>query len=181
MFLTACGSTAVRDQPRQYLDSQTAATITIIDKPLVFARERPELAANVRDYATVAVAAVNRSGKVSYFLFTYLWSTVDTRAALNQSLVGKSLVLAADDRLISLQTAGLTAHDAGMGFSPHHPNGVPAVELVAATDLATLRYLALARRLCVRFTDDATENPYERWKDQRASLRAFVLQLGGAQ
>jgi hypothetical protein len=68
-----------------------------------------------------------------------------------------------------------------MGFSPHHPNGVPAVELVAATDLATLRYLSLARRLSVRFTDDATENPYERWKDQRASLRAFVLQLGGAQ
>ena len=44
-------------QPREYLDEQTAATITVVAEPLLFALPRPELAANVRDYVTLAADA----------------------------------------------------------------------------------------------------------------------------
>ena len=45
----------------------------------MFANERRDLAANARDYVTVAAAAVNRAGKISYVVIAYFWSTVDPR------------------------------------------------------------------------------------------------------
>jgi hypothetical protein len=180
LAVAACTTGNGRDAPRQYLDPQTAATISIVDQPLVFARDRSAFAANVRDYVTVAAVAVNRSGKISYFLMTYFWSTVDTRAANSQSLTGKAPLLLADDRQIALQTSGLIAHDVGIGYALHHPNGVASSEVVATVNLVTLRYLSLAHRLTIRFNDDAADEPYELWNDQRAALTAFVRQLGGS-
>ncbi|MGD9843084.1 MAG: hypothetical protein AB7F79_08380 [Steroidobacteraceae bacterium] len=181
LFLSACSaSSPALKQPREYLDPQTAATVTIVDQPLVFAHERPERAANVRDYVTVAAVAVNRSGKMNYFLIAYFWSTVDTRVASNQSLAEKLPVLIADDRSLQLTTSELTAHDAGIGYEPHRPAGVPVAEVMASIDLATLRYLSLAHQLTIRFKDDATEFPYELWNDQRDSLARFVQFLSGS-
>jgi len=77
--LGACVAVAGDKQPREYLDEETAATVTVVAEPLVFALPRPELAANVRDYVTLAAAAVDRNGKLSYVLIVYFWSTVDPR------------------------------------------------------------------------------------------------------
>ena len=55
--LGTCVALAGDKQPREYLDEETAATITVVAEPLVFACPRPELAANVRDYVTLAAAA----------------------------------------------------------------------------------------------------------------------------
>ena len=97
--LAACAATPVDNRPTEYLDEKSAATVTVVRHPLVLARERRELAANTRDYVTVAAAAVNRSGKITYVLIVYVWSTVDVRGAA-RAAAPDTLVLAADDRRI---------------------------------------------------------------------------------
>ncbi|TLY62480.1 MAG: hypothetical protein E6K45_13655, partial [Gammaproteobacteria bacterium] len=44
----ACAALAGEKQPREYLDEDTAATVTVVGEPLVFAYAIPALAANQR-------------------------------------------------------------------------------------------------------------------------------------
>src|ERR1700738_1763941 len=111
--LGACASATV--SPGEYLDEATAATITVVAKPLVFAHERPELAAHSRDYVTLAGAAVNRTGKIDYFIFAYFWSTLDRRATDNTTATVDDLTIAADDRQIHPRLDGPSARAGGAG------------------------------------------------------------------
>ena len=87
VLLSACGGgAAVIDQapakgkqPLEYLDEQSGATVTAVEKPLLFARERSERAANLRDYVTLMAVTVNRGGKRDSLLIAYIWSTLDAR------------------------------------------------------------------------------------------------------
>src|SRR5205814_4956856 len=60
--LGACVAVAADKQPREYLDEDTAATVTVVAEPLVFALPRPELAANVRDYVKIGRASCRERG-----------------------------------------------------------------------------------------------------------------------
>ncbi len=114
---------AASKAPREYLDEDTAATVTVVAQPLVFANPRTNLAANVRDYVTLAAAAVDRNGKVSYVLIAYFWSTVDPRLRGAAPPSPEPLVLQADDRRIALALRGHSAHEAGIGVPVHVPAG----------------------------------------------------------
>src|SRR5258705_6017476 len=63
VLIAGCTSAPAIPQPHEYLDEQTGATVTAVDAPLVFARERSERAANLRDYVSVVAASVNRGGE----------------------------------------------------------------------------------------------------------------------
>src|SRR5690242_15561306 len=89
MALGAC--VAASSGPHEHLDEKTAATVTTASQPLVFARERPELAAHSREYITLAGAAVNRSGALECYLFVYRWSTVDRRGVPDSALTTDNL------------------------------------------------------------------------------------------
>ena len=102
----ACAALAGDKEPQEYLDEDTAATITVVGEPLVFAYARRDLAANARDYVTLAAAAVNRAGKVSYVIIGYNWSTVDPRLRPDPLPAAEPLVLQADDRRIAAHAAG---------------------------------------------------------------------------
>jgi hypothetical protein len=166
-------------EPTEYLDDETAATITVVAQPLVFAYARRELAANARDYATLAAAAVNEAGKVHYVLIVYFWSTVDPRLRTDAPPGAEPLALQADDRIIRLGLKGHSAHEAGIGVPVHAPPGAAVTPNVYATDLATLRFLAEAHRLVLRADSDGTPLPYELWEDRRPALRAFVQRMAG--
>ena len=172
--LAACVATSSSDAVQEYLDPQTAATVSVVGSPLVFARDRPEFAANVRDYATLVAAAVNRSGKRSYVLIVYFWSTVDTRGERGVEAHDRQPVLLADDRRIALNKPLSSLHDAGIGFEHHRPPGVLTEPLAFPIDLGTMRFLSVSRRLRLLASAAPTEEPYELWKDERASLAAFV-------
>ena len=168
-------------QPREYLDEQTAATITVVAEPLLFALPRPELAANVRDYVTLAAAAVNRNGKVSYVLIAYFWSTVDPRLRPEPLPSPEPLVLQADDRRIELALRGHSAHEAGIGEAVHAPPGAAVTPNVYGTDLATLRFVTEARHLTLLADSGGTSLSYELWEDHRMALRSFVHHMNGDQ
>lgn len=167
------------EAPREYLDDQTAATITVVGEPLVFALPRPELAANARDYATLAAAAVNRAGKISYVLIAYFWSTVDARLRTDPLPAAEPLALQADDRRLALTLQSHSPRDAGIGERVHAPPGSAAEPNVYATDLATLRFVAAARRLSILAESNGAPLTYDLWQDRRPELRAFVRHMSG--
>jgi hypothetical protein len=165
-------------QPEEYLDEQTGATVDIVDAPLVFARERTERAANLRDYVTLAAASVNRGGKLEYVLVAYVWSTLDPRYA-PASALADSILLIADDRRIRLASNGKSPTDLGIARPVHAPTGQDIKPLVFPTDLATLRFIAAARNLAVQTQLGEDTVSYELWDDKRRALDRYVRFMDG--
>jgi hypothetical protein len=172
--LGACASSSGASGPNEFLDEKTAATVSVAAKPLVFARERPELAAHSRDYVTLAAASVNRSGSIDYFIFAYFWSTLDPRDGSARRAPPDELTIAADDRLINPRLAGHSTQDAGVGTAVRAPPGHHWILNVYRSDVATLRYMSEARRLSVVAGSAQEPITFDLWDDQRRSLRALV-------
>lgn len=179
LWLAAATVLAGSKPPEEYLDEETAATITVVGEPLVFANERRDLAANARDYVTVAAAAVNRAGKISYVVIAYFWSTVDPRLRPDALLSPTVLSLQADDRRLDLHLDGHSAHEAGIGRPVHEPPGSAVTPNVYHTDLPTLRFLCEARHLKVISDSEVSVLEFDLWDDRRAALRAFVRHMSG--
>ncbi len=179
-LLAAWVSAAAGAPPLEYLDEQTAATITVVSEPLVFSYERRELAANSRDYVTLAAAAVNRAGEVRYVLIGYIWSTIDSRVRQATPPDAESFHILADDRRIELKLIGHSPAAAGIGLHIHAPTGTTANPNVYASDLDTLRFLAAARRLVLVSDSGETSLPYALWSDRRPQLRELVRSLDGS-
>jgi hypothetical protein len=151
----------------------------VVAKPLVFAHERPELAAHARDYVTLAAASVNRGGAIEHYIFAYLWSTVDDRNRNGVPLAADNLTIAADDRRINPQLAGHSSKEVGVGSAVRAPPGRHWTLNVYKTDVATLGFIAEARHLTV--ITGSAEGPvtYESWDDERRALRGLVRRLEG--
>jgi len=172
MMLGGCASAPDRT-PVQYLDRDTAVTFTVVGAPLTFARVRPEVAARVRDYATVAAAAMDRNGHTNYALLVYLWSTVDPRNGPEVTRQAPDLVLLADDRRIALHPID----DAEQPLPPVDRPPVPHfVAAIYATDLPTLRFLTTARYLSL-LAGGAEGARFELWHDDRQALADWVRSM----
>jgi hypothetical protein len=161
----------------EYLDTQTGATITVVEKPIVFARERSERAANLRDYVNLSAATVNRAGKREYVLVAYVWSTLDAR--FSPVNAARELVLRADDRRLTLSANGKTPSDLGIARPVHAPQGQKLLPLVFPTDLDTLRFVAASRALSVQVGAEGEDFAYEIWDDGRPALVRLVALLEG--
>ena len=165
-------------QPREYLDEHTGATVSAMDKALVFARDRSERAANLRDYVNLVAATVNRGGQRDYVLIAYVWSTLDARYDPAKP-DPNTMVLVADDRRIRLNANGKTAADLGIVHGVGAPAGQAVMPLVFPTDIATLRFIAAARSLQIQTSVADGPVTYELWEDQRPALDRFVRFLNG--
>ena len=166
------------EAPKEYLDEHTGATVSAMDTALVFARDRSERAANLRDYVNLVAATVNRGGQRDYVLIAYVWSTLDARYDPVKP-AADSLVLVADDRRIRLNANGKTPSDLGIVHGVGAPAGQVAKPLVFPTDIATLRFIAAARSLQIQASVGETPVTYELWEDQRPALDRFVRFLNG--
>src|SRR5260370_26883984 len=101
MVLTALASCASRPPAasQEIFDESDASTLLVAARPIVFARERSDLAAHARDYATVVAVEVDISGDYSDFLLVYRWSTVDRPMLPPPHPAGGAMRLVADGRL----------------------------------------------------------------------------------
>jgi hypothetical protein len=180
MLLTeAPGAPAADDPVRQYVDEITAASISVAVEPLIFARERGDLAANARDYVNLTAVEVNVMGKRSYFWSAYIWSTIDRREREPLVAPGDELVLLADGRPIVLRSDAKTARDHGIGQPPTRAPARTAIPELYVADLESIGYIARASELRVELIHAGSNETFTLWKDGRAALRAFAQGVGG--
>jgi hypothetical protein len=87
-MLTACTSSRLAPS-HEIFDEQSGMTLEVVSMPFIFARERSDVAAHARDYATLVAAEIDRSGEYSDFLLLYRWSTVDRRMSAVPSICSR--------------------------------------------------------------------------------------------
>lgn len=170
--LAACTASNVRTL--EYLDQVSAATVSAVAEPLVFARARPELAAHARDYVRLAAVDVNRAGRHDQWVLAYLQSTVDPRLVyVPGTRAPETLFVRADDRVLRLVRVASSAQEVGITRRVHAPKGVAGEPVVYRVEASALAFIAGANNLTLRV--DSPDGPaYELWSDGRASLAEFL-------
>ena len=176
MITIAAGCAALpAPAPSQFLDERTGVTLSVVDAPLVLARERRDIAANARDYLTLVAAERDTMGRRQLILLVYRWSTIDTRVGASDDDDSTRLTLLADGRDIRLTQV---ADKLPLEFTQSERLLRPPVGQVATlaypTDIATLRYLVSSRQLSASFEATKATMPYTMWRDGRESLRQFL-------
>jgi len=171
VVLAACSFAPAR--PPEYLDPDTAASVTTVTTPIVFARAHQDVAANARQYVTAAAVSVNRSGHYEYVLLVYLWSTVDPRLGADRH-PGQNVILLADDRAIRLVRDSRSLHQVGISAPLHAPEHARGQPRIYRTDLEALSFVAQARRVRLLLEGDEDPRPFDVWTDGRGALKQFA-------
>jgi hypothetical protein len=176
--LAACSPSRLAP-PHEIFDEQSAMTLEVVSLPFIFARERSDVAAHARDYATLVATEIDHSGEYSDFLLLYRWSTVDRRMSAPPPAGAGALRILADGRAIDLQPLqkvpiGLTqSHSL---YVPPHGDVVPRAY---AVDAALLRYIAACRSLTLRMPQEELNTPFTLWQDGREALAQFLKSISG--
>jgi hypothetical protein len=168
LSLLSCKARPPR-HPDEYLDPVTAAMVSSVTAPMIFARAHQDVAANSRQYVNVVATSVNRQGRYEYVLLVYIWSTVDARLGAGAH-PGETLVFLADERAIRLQRDGRSLREVGVAkplLRPLHFRGSPRVY---KADRDSLKFIAAARHLRLQLEGDQDGRPFDIWKDGRRQL-----------
>ena len=177
--LTAlAGCAAGAPETREILDPDTGNTFFVAARPLVFARNRSDVAAFTRDYVTLVAVGVNESGKYNEYLLFYRWSTVDRRMLPPPDPDAGELRILADGRTIDLEPLERVPVSLASRAELHEPNHGDAITHAYKMDLPTLRFLATSRTLEVRLPQEALDTPFGLWQDGRPDLESFVVAQG---
>jgi hypothetical protein len=172
LLVSACASRP-SDGPRQYLDQKSAATVTVSEGALVFARERPELAVHARDYLTLVPVDVNRMGTHVLYFYGFVWSTIDKRGSQARDDDAVQFEIVADGRRIPLVPVRASPHELGLGDPPVRAPSKSARLLIAETDRDALAYLAAAGTIRAAELHDGVSETYELWSGNPGSLAAL--------
>lgn len=168
--LTGC-VTADPAAVSNYLDEQTAATVTVGGTGTVFGRARTEYAINARDYVTVMPVDVNRAGTHRLYFYCYVWSTIDKPNATERAA---TFEIVADGRQIPLAPAEGTLRALGFGQYPAEPPALNALPLVSPTTREVLSYLSRAKDVSLVATRNGLAERYDLWTDQRGAIDTFL-------
>ena len=178
--LTALAACAAGPPPatREILDEQTGNTFFVATRPLVFARNRSDVAAFTRDYVTLLAVAVNESGKYSEYLLFYRWSTVDRRMLPLPDPSAGELRILADGRTLDLHPLEQVPVSVASRAQLREPNHGDAITHAYKMDIPTLRFLAASRISAIRLPQEALDTPFGLWRDGRPDLQRFVAAQG---
>src|SRR5712664_3180841 len=182
LSVSACANPPSRaSQPRdshEIFDEQTGNTLLVVPKPLVFARERTDVAAHERDYATLVAVEIDQSGKYNDYLLLYRWSTVDRRMSPPPDPQEGELRILADGRAIDLKPLENVPVGLSRRRELHMPEHGDVVAHAYPIDVATLRFIAASRELVVRMPQESLDTPFALWEDGRSALRRFLERAG---
>ena len=128
---------------------------------------------------TLAAASVDRTGHIEQVLLGYVWSTIDPRMRHDPEPADQTLLIAADDRVIVLSADPRTAREVGIASPVAVPTGSNATQTVYPIDIATLRFLAVARELRLTIRSGTDPRPFELWGDGRGALREYLRKIAG--
>jgi hypothetical protein len=167
-FLLGCASVP-EDAPREYLDEQTAATITAVKEPWIFTREQ-NVANEQRDFLHLYAIDVNRMGDHRQYI-----------AALQSSASNPAV-----RRVLQLTAGGQTHRLEALAQSPREIGiAQPIAESYTLTsawsffpvDRQTLVALASARDLHAQMIVGDEPIAYALWRDGRDELADLTAVL----
>jgi hypothetical protein len=174
---SACAGASQR-APQEIFDEQSGNTLLVVPKPLVFARERTDVAAHARDYATLVAVEIDQSGKYNEYLLLYRWSTVDRRMSPPPDLDAGELKILADGRVIDLKPLEEVPIGLSRRRELHLPEHGDVVTHAYRIDVPTLRYIATSREITVRMPQESLDTPFAIWEDGRSALGQFLDRSG---
>jgi hypothetical protein len=177
----ALGSCTALDRltPQEHLDARSGDTLVVVNQPLVFARERSDVAVRARDYTTLVAVEADRAGRFAAYLLAYRWSTIDRRMAELPAADQGALRIAADGREVLLQPLGELPAALQAGEVLHAPPDAQYLVWGYVSDIATLAYLADCRVLSLQFPRESLPLEFQLWSDGRAALREFAARAAG--
>lgn len=164
VMLAGCATSAPGGGGREYLDAETAATVTVGAPALVFARERPDLAVNARDYLTLVPVDVNRAGVHAQYFVGYAWSTIDKRSLADEPASPSRFELVADGRRVPLAQHPGSLRELGLGDPPVPPPARSAMLLVAPTSREQQDFVLAAADVRAVLLRDSGSARYELWR-----------------
>jgi hypothetical protein len=175
LFAAGCASTQNVSASRQYLDSGTGITVTSLDSPVIFYHDDPRIAANSRDYLYVGPVALNRAGKVSYYLWFGNWSMIDRLAGAQSetaSLEGVVVFvdgkpMAMDDQISANEKARLKQH-------PYSSPVERARTAYMRVSWDQINRFAAAQTVVVQIDGPAKARTYTLWKGNVDSFASFA-------
>jgi hypothetical protein len=177
--LVASYAIAGPNDPLEYVDDQTGASVTAVSRPLIFAHKRSEALNGPRDLVTLAAAAVDRSGKYSYVLLAYFWAVGVDEDPASAPRACKPVALQLQDGRIDL-TPRDAAHEEGIGIAVHKPPFGAKDPCVYGTDLATLRRIAATPHPVLYSEGSNASMQYDLFEDRLSSLKELVDRLKDA-
>src|SRR5882762_3511875 len=169
----ACAGASQR-AAHEIFDEQSGNTLLVVPKPLVFARQRTDVAAHARDYATLVAVEIDQSGKYSEYLLLYRWSTVDSRMSPPPDPEAGELKILADGRVIDLKPLEEVPIGLSRRRELHLPEHGDVVTHAYRIDVPTLRYIATSREITVHMPQESLDTPFAVWEDGRSALGQFL-------
>ena len=158
----------------EIFDEESGSTLLVVSKPLVLARDRSDVAAHCRDYATLVAVEDDQSGKYTQYLLLYRWSTVDRRMSPPPGPDEGQLKIFADGRTIDLKPLERQPTSLAQRRALHVPEHGDIVYRAYRVDSAMLHYIADSRELTVRMPQEALDTPFTVWEDGRGALAQFL-------
>ena len=158
----------------EIFDEESGSTLLVVSKPLVLARDRSDVAAHCRDYATLVGVEDDQSGKYVQYLLLYRWSTVDRRMSPPPGPDEGQLKIFADGRTIDLKPLERPPTSLAQRRALHVPEHGDIVYRAYRVDSAMLHYIADSRELTVRMPQEALDTPFTVWEDGRGALAQFL-------
>ena len=175
LCLISCGTLPASPAP-EMIDEKTGNTVTVVARPIVFARDRTDVAAHARDYATLVAVEIDWSGNFKDFLLLYRWSTVDKRMSAPPGPNSGDLKLLSDGRVIDLKALDSAPVGIQAGNDMHLPRHGAALVHAYPVDHDLLRFIAASRTLKLQLPQESLDTPFSLWEDGRAALDVFLHQ-----
>jgi hypothetical protein len=173
-ILTAC-STQRSLVPREYLDEQTTATITVAADPLVFVIKDAGFDASERDFIALHAIDVNRMGTHRQF-FAVLQSAPPA-VSTGEGAVKPVLELQLSDRKLSLQPTNEDPRQIGIAQPIAASYSLTATWWYFPVDRETLKAVAATPQLGVSLVLPQSRIAYEMMRDGRAELAELTSVL----
>lgn len=177
LSLSACASTT--GNVNEFLDEQTAVTVTSSISPIVLYRDNPSQAAYARNYLHIGPIEVNRSGSYQYFLWIGIWNTMDTADSAARRDSFSSITLFADGEPLPLEIAGWTPDAIGTSRPVYVKPVASAADVYYRVTVDQIRLIAEASDLRIR-TSGGSPREYQLWDNQQAARKDFKAFLTAA-
>ncbi len=176
--LAGCASTPALGT-HQYLDEHSGDTLVVVTQPLQFSRDRTDVAAHAKDFATLVAAEASNGGKYSDYLLLYRWSTVDPRMWAPPGPEEGKLRLLAEGRVLEFTPLESVPFDLSRRTELQLPRKAQVVVRAYVVDAQTLRFLAGSRDPVLRLPQEQLDIPFSLSGDGRPALTQFVQGLEG--